>query len=52
MGENEHETGVLWDRVLEGEPWEDGETEGGGGNVIRELDGGSQNGDDRFTLIN
>ena len=52
MGENERETGVLRDGVLEGKPWKDGDTDGGGGNVIRELGGGSHNGEDRFTLMN
>ena len=43
MGEDELETVILRDGVLEGGPWEDGETEGGDGKVIKELCG-SQNG--------
>ena len=52
VGENQREAGVLRHAVLEGKPWEDGDTEGGDGNVIRELEGGPQNGEDRFILMN
>ena len=51
VGENERETGILRDGVLEGEPWEDGDTGGGDGKFMRELCGGSQNGEERFTLM-
>ncbi len=38
IGEDESETGVLRDREREGEAWEDSDTAGGDGKVVRELD--------------
>ena len=52
VGENQREAGVLRHAVLEGKPWEDGDTGGGDGKVIRELEGSPQNREDRFTLMN